>query len=219
VSVFVDHLVVAASSLAQGAAWCEAMLGVPPGPGGSHPLMGTHNRLLKVAGETFPDAYLEIIAIDPEAPPPARPRWFGLDEPALQAALARSPRLIHVVARSTMLDMHRWGLINVGLQPGEPVSAARDAAGGPLRWQILVRGDGKLLCGGALPTLIQWQGAHPAPAMPDAGVTLRALALAGVPDRARDVLRLRGVAVSASGHPALRATFATPLGEVTLAST
>jgi hypothetical protein len=37
--------------------------------------MGTHNRLLKL-GEGF---YLELIAIDPQAPPPGRPRWFGLD--------------------------------------------------------------------------------------------------------------------------------------------
>ena len=45
----IDHLVVAASSLDQGVAWCEATLGVTPGPGGEHPLMGTHNRLLRVA--------------------------------------------------------------------------------------------------------------------------------------------------------------------------
>ena len=50
----VDHLVVAAASLAQGAAWCEATLGVTPGPGGTHVLFGTHNRLLKIATPTFP---------------------------------------------------------------------------------------------------------------------------------------------------------------------
>ena len=60
----VDHLVVAAATLAQGVAWCEATLGLTPGPGGKHPLMGTHNRLLKIATAAFPEAYLEIIAID-----------------------------------------------------------------------------------------------------------------------------------------------------------
>jgi len=218
VTVALDHLVVAAHSLAQGVAWCEATLGVTPGPGGRHALMGTHNRLLKMATVAYPNAYLEIIAIDPEAPPPGRPRWFGLDDAALRERLADGPRLIHAVARSTMLDMHRWGLITVGQKPGDPVNAGRDTPEGRLEWQILLRDDGRLDCGGALPTLLQWKGRHPAEAMPESGVTLRSLALCGVPDRARDVLRLRGVSVTSAPGPALRATFATPLGEVTLES-
>lgn len=217
-TVTLDHLVVAAHSLAQGVAWCETTLGVTPGSGGRHVLMGTHNRLLKMATVAYPNAYLEIIAIDPEAPPPGRPRWFGLDAPALRERLADGPRLIHAVARSTMLDMHRWGLITVGQKPGDPVNAGRDTPEGRLEWQILLRDDGRLDCGGALPTLLQWKGRHPAEAMPDSGVTLRSLALCGVPDRARDVLRLRGVSVTSAPGPALRATFATPLGEVTLES-
>lgn len=218
-TVWVDHLVVAAATLAQGVAWCEATLGVVPGPGGRHALFGTHNRLAKMASEAYPDAYLEIIAVDPDAPPPGRVRWFGLDDPALQAELQQhAPRLVHVVARSTMLDMHRWGLINVGLQPGDPVSAHRETPEGRLAWQILVRADGRLLCGGALPTLIQWQGRHPTAAMAASGLALQALTLRGVPERARDVLRLRGVQVLADGTPALSATLATPRGEIVLES-
>ena len=217
-TVLVDHLVVAAATLEQGTDWCESVLGVRPGPGGKHPLMGTHNRLLKIATAAWPDAYLEIIAIDPAAPPPARPRWFGLDDPALQTRIVAEPRLIHVVASSTMLDMHRWGLIALGLQPGEPVSAGRDTPAGPLSWQILVREDGQLLCGGALPTLIQWLGRHPAAALPDSGLGLQSLALAGLPQRARDLLRLRGVFMGDGNGPALRATLTTPAGEVTLES-
>ena len=218
-TVWVDHLVVAAATLAQGVAWCEATLGVVPGPGGRHALFGTHNRLAKMASEAFPRAYLEIIAVDPDAPPPGRVRWFGLDDPALQAELQQhAPRLVHVVARSTMLDMHRWGLINVGLQPGDPVSAHRETPEGRLAWQILVRADGRLLCGGALPTLIQWQGRHPTAAMAASGRALQALTLRGVPERARDVLRLRGVQVLADGTPALSATLATPRGEIVLES-
>lgn len=212
----VDHLVVAAESLAQGVAWCEHTLGVTPGPGGKHPLMGTHNRLLKLATPKFADAYLEIIAIDPEAPAPGRARWFGLDDPALQQRLQQAPRLLHMVARSTMLDMHRWGLITLGQAPGDPVNAGRDTPHGRLDWQIVVRSDGQLLCGGALPTLIQWKGLHPATHMPDSGVTLQALALHGVPDRVRELLRLRGVTVDAAPGPALCATLRTPHGDVTL---
>lgn len=213
-AVAVDHLVVAAPTLAEGVAWCERTLGVTPGPGGKHPLFGTHNRLLKIESEAFPLAYLEIIAIDPEAPPPGRVRWFGLD--ALD--LSGGPRLIHWVARSTLLDMHRWGLINVGQQPGEPVAASRETPQGLLSWQILVREDGALLCGGALPTLIQWQGRHPAEVMPASGVVLKSLAPTGVPLRAAEVLRLRGLALSSDPGPALQAVLSTPRGDVTLTS-
>jgi hypothetical protein len=50
----VDHVVVAARSLQEGVAWCEQTLGVSPGPGGEHPLFGTHNRLLRIASVNFP---------------------------------------------------------------------------------------------------------------------------------------------------------------------
>ena len=214
-----DHLVVAAATLEQGVAWCEATLGVTPGPGGRHALMGTHNRLAKIATDAFPDAYLEIIAIDPQAPPPARVRWFGLDDPALQARLqASGPCLIHAVARTAQLDMQRWALITLGLKPGNPVRAGRETPEGPLAWQILLRDDGALECGGALPTLIQWEGRHPAQAMPESGLALRALTLHGVPERARELLKLRGVDVHPGPGPALQAVLDTPLGAVTLTS-
>jgi hypothetical protein len=65
----VDHLVVLATDLASGTAWCEHTLGVAPAAGGEHPLMGTHNRLLQLSGPAHPRAYLEIIAINPIATP------------------------------------------------------------------------------------------------------------------------------------------------------
>src|SRR3954467_4821103 len=95
----IDHLVVAAASLEQGAAWCEATLGVVPGPGGEHPLMGTHNRLLRIATVDHPRAYFEIIAVQPGRQPQGRRRWFDLDDEAGRASLAQhGPRLLHFVA-------------------------------------------------------------------------------------------------------------------------
>ena len=141
-----------------------------------------------------------------------------MDDALLQAGLQDGPRLLHLVARSTMLDMHRWGLITLGLKPGDPVAASRDTPAGRLSWQILVREDGALDCGGALPTLIQWQGLHPAANMSESGVTLQSLTLHGVPERARQVLRLRGVQVLATPGPALTATLLTPRGKVVLRS-
>lgn len=210
--VAVDHLVVAAATLAEGAAWCERMLGAAPEAGGRHALFGTHNRVLNIAGAGYAQAYLEIIAIDPEAPPPARRRWFGLDE----TDLSGGPRLIHWVGRSPMLDMHRWGLINVGEAPGDPVAASRSTPQGLLQWQILVRSDGRLAHAGALPTLIQWQGAHPTATMPARGVDLQALVVNHLPPRVREVLRLRGVTAVDDAGPALRARLSTPNGDVTL---
>lgn len=210
----VDHLVVAAATLEQGVAWCEATLGITPGPGGKHPLMGTHNRLFKIAAPAWPVAYFEIIAIDPAAPAPGRRRWYGLDEPALQARIAESPRLVHWVARTAALDMHRWGLVNLGLDPGLPLAVQRDTPQGPLSWQLLVRDDGALLAGGALPTLIQWQGRHPSEQLPASGVSLRALTIGGLAPPVRQLLSTAGV-VHADG-PALRAVLSTPQGEVTL---
>ena len=67
---------------------------------------------------------------------------------------------------------------------------------------------------GVLPTLLQWHCPHPAERMADAGVTLQSLAVGGVPSRARDVLRPRGV--TWRDQPGLAATFDTPLGVVTL---
>jgi hypothetical protein len=81
-----------------------------------------------------------------------------------------------------------------------------------------VRDDGRLDCGGALPTLIQWQGTHPAEHMADSGVTLQTLVLSGVPLRAKNVLRLPGVQVLPGAGPALVATLNTPRGEVALSS-
>jgi len=205
-----DHLVVAATTLADGIEYFAEITGVVPHAGGKHVAMGTHNALVRLSAHT----YLEIIAIDPAGTTPARPRWFGLDE----TDLATGPRLVHVVARSKQIGTHRHALMALGLVPGDPVAASRPTPGGVLSWQILVRDDGRLECGGALPTLIEWNGRHPTEAMPESGVTLKSLALAGVPDGARDALRLAHVAVSSTPGTPITAVLATPKGDVTLES-
>jgi hypothetical protein len=218
VNARIDHLVVAADSLEQGIAWCVTTLGVQPAGGGKHPLMGTHNQLLAISGERFPDCYLEIIAIDPDAPAPSRPRWFALDDPALRDAVRERPRLVHAVARTHMIEMVRWGLINCGLNPGEPVAVQRDTPHGLLKWRITVRDDGRTECAGALPTLIEWQGPHPCEHLPRTPVVLHELVLRGVPAQALDVLKLPAVQVSAIADASapLSATFDTPRGRVTM---
>jgi len=215
----IDHLVIAAHDLAQGVRWCEQTLGVTPGPGGRHPLMSTHNRLLKLdAGPAHPRAYLEIIAIDPEAPPPGRARWFGLDDAALQARLREAPRLVHWVAGTRRLDALRAALQAAGAEVGEPVQANRETPAGLLQWRITVRADGTPACRGALPTLIEWPGRHPADAMPASGITLESLMLRGLAPAAMEALQAPGVAFAEGGGAAVEAVLRTPRGTVQLSS-
>lgn len=210
-----DHLVVGASSLAEGLAWCEAQFGLVPGAGGKHALMGTHNRVFAVASARFPRAYLEIIAIDPQAPPPGRPRWFDLDDAALQRVLAQGPALIHWVARCDDLEAELAALRAQGIDAGEALAAERETPAGLLRWRIGVRTDGRRLAAGALPTLIEWGARHPADTLPDVGVVLDAMTLAGVPAVAAQ--RLPGHVGCADGDSTpLEAVFSSSRGAVVL---
>lgn len=220
----IDHLVVGAATLEQGVQWCEQVLGITPGPGGRHGFMGTHNRLFSISGAGHEQAYFEIIAVDPDAPPPGRTRWFDLDDAPLRAALAQGPRLLHWVLRCEDLAgaVQDWQAL--GIARGEILAAGRETPQGMLRWRITVREDGRRLMDGALPTLIAWDGPHPAQAMPSSGVTLRALRLAG-PQPGALAQALRGVGLSGvevAPQPAaqglLEAVLDTPRGEVTLRS-
>jgi Glyoxalase-like domain len=215
VSAVLDHLVVVAATLAEGVQWCEAVLGVTPGPGGQHPLMGTHNRLFDISGEAFPLAFFEIIAIDPAAPPPGRARWFGLDTLDLRSG----PRLLHWVARSSAIDAQSQALRAAGFDIGPAIAASRDTPQVRLEWHISVRDDGRLLAGGAMPTLIDWGRApHPTVSMHAPGVTLQGLTLRGLAPAAIQVLDCPGVAHAADAGPALSVTLDTPRGRVTLTS-
>jgi hypothetical protein len=198
-----DHLAISAARLDDGVATVERLLGVPMAGGGKHAAMGTHNRLLGLG-----DLYLEVIAIDPEAPGPDRPRWFDLDR------FAGPPHLTNWVVASDDLT------VPLAAGPpgwGRPMSLAR----GDYRWQMVVPDDGKLPFDNAFPALIRWEGAlHPAPALPDRGLRLQRLevihpkadalraALVGLDDPR--VVILDGPA------PALRAVIDTPDGARTL---
>jgi len=221
----IDHLVVAAASLAEGEAWCESTLGVTPGAGGEHPLMGTHNRLLRIATVDHPRAYLEIIAINPSDDGGQRRagrRWFDLDDEVLaQGIHAHGPRLVHFVASVPGLRAATASLACLGIERGEPVRASRATPRGLLEWQITLRDDGQRLFDGCLPTLIEWGHVHPAGAMAESGVTLHSLAVshprAAALRSAYEAIGLNDVPV-ADGDPCLAATLLTPRGRVRLES-
>lgn len=205
-----DHLVLATRDLTQGTAWLEDYLGATLSPGGVHGAMGTHNRLLKLG----PQLYLELIAIDPAAPQPARPRWFALESPEMQARLAERPRLIHWVARTN-------DIVAESAACPEPLGEITPMRRGEFEWLITVPTDGHLPGDGLIPTLIEWRvPQHPAAGLPEAGCAL--MKLEGFhPDPAQIGAALTGLGLdmALALHPAepgevpgLLAYLKTPLG-------
>jgi Glyoxalase-like domain len=228
-STRMDHLVVVAATLEQGVAWCESTLGITPGPGGEHPLMGTHNRLFRIATVDYPRAFFEIIAINPAAPQPVPARtgrWFDMDSPALRDRIAQNgPQLVHFVASLPDLPAALAALHAQGIERGPAIDASRMTPRGLLRWQITVRDDGARLFDGALPTLIQWQDdvphAHPANGMAESGVILQSVTVTHPQAQAlRNAYAAIGmVGVSVREGPAnIAATLLTPRSVVTLES-
>jgi hypothetical protein len=160
-SMVLDHLVVGAASLEAGLLHLQDRLGILVPPGGSHPLMGTHNRLMRIGEGLF----LEIIAIDPAAPPPGRRRWFALDDPVQRSRIAERPRLIAWVAGTRSLDSV--------LERAPVLGSAITATRGALSWRIGIRDDGALAEEAMLPVPIEWpDGPHPAERMEDLGIRL-----------------------------------------------
>jgi hypothetical protein len=216
--VAVDHLVVAARTLAEGVAWCEATLGVRASAGGQHVFMGTHNRVIDVSSPRFARSYLEIIAIDPDLPAPPRARWFDLDDPRLQRQLQQhGPQLVHWVARCDDIEAACAAARAAGIDAGDVTDAERMTPTGLLRWRIALRADGRRPLAGAAPTWIQWGERHPTDTLAASGVTLESVCVdARVVD---DALLPPGVErVSAPAEPVLSAVLGTPNGRVSLRS-
>jgi hypothetical protein len=206
-----DHIVIGAASLAEGVRFVRERLGVDIPPGGKHPLMSTHNHLMRLGSSAF----LEVIAIDPDAPAPQRRRWFDMDDPAMRTRLAKGPHIITWVVRSP-------DIIAAQQASAYPLPAVINARRDALSWRMTVAEDGRIPGEGALPHVIQWDGGarpwermadtgcsldafvitHPDPAMISAG--LRSIGAAGLP----------GVVVEMGPAPALGARVVTPSGAV-----
>ncbi|MEX0957746.1 MAG: VOC family protein [Burkholderiales bacterium] len=184
-----DHIVVIAPTLRSGVEWVRDALGVAPQPGGAHREMGTHNCLLRL-GES---AYLEVIAVDADAPAPDRPRWFGLDRLALDDA----PRLAAWVARTA--DIRAAHSVC-----GEPLGGIERMSRGDLSWLITIPEDGSLPQAGAAPMLIEWATGtpHPATRLDDSRHELLQLQVFHAqPDRIAAVLDSIGFEGAVRMHP------------------
>ena len=204
-----DHLVFASRDLTSGMDWVETHLGMRPTPGGEHGYFGTHNALLP-----FQRGYLEVIAINPAAPQPTHPRWFELDTPAMHERLRSGPALIHWVAGVTSIER---AVRRSTEDHGDVLALSR----GTNRWQLTVPPDGSLPMQGVLPSLIQWESLAPNARPPGSDMTLERLHLRTPhPERlhaALDALGFIGTPLDVTqGNTALRATFQTAGGPVTL---
>jgi hypothetical protein len=202
-----DHLAITAPTLAEGVEYVRSILGVAPQPGGRHPRMGTHNCLLSLG----PSAYLEVIAVDPEAPPPPEPRWFRLDR-----VRSERPRLAAWIARTD--DLPSAAAADPAYARIEPFE--RNA----LRWDLTLPPDGGLVRDGVAPLLIHWKTRpHPAEALPPSGCILERLE--GVHPEAEAVAALLGriglqdpVRITPGPRPGLAAHILTPAGPRVLTS-
>jgi len=206
-----DHLVIGARSLEEGRSFVADLLGVSPVAGGTHPHMGTHNVLLSLGGSV----YLEVIAVDPEAEPPDRPRWFSLDNPKIRQGLKQGPRLLTWVARAPDI---------AGLKRLSPYAKCdvREMSRADLRWLFAFTEDGECPGGGLLPHVIEWRGsAHPTDVLPESGCHFSALR-GHFDDSDSDTLARMGLESIFTGQTSgqagqrLSAVIKTPRGEITL---
>jgi len=152
-----DHIAIAAPTLAEGADYIRNLTGLTFPTGGEHPDMGTHNLLTAIG----PDTFAEVIAINPDAPAPDRPRWFGLDNPTEQA---KFPCTQAWVLRTDDIDGCIAKAAELGIDLGRATPFRRDA----LRWRFAVTDDGEIPLNGAAPLLLQWDEtgpSHPASRM------------------------------------------------------
>lgn len=158
--LILDHITVVARSLDEGVAHVCDALGINMPSGGAHPAMGTHNRLMALG----PDFFLEVIAVDPDAPQPSRSRWFALDDfdsnPQLGTWVLSTPNIPETLAE-------------LPASVGQAVPITRDK----LSWLISIPDDGSMPMSGAFPTMIEWSEGTPAGRITDLGCRLHSLSI------------------------------------------
>ena len=201
---YIDHITITAPSLELGAELVERVLGVTPQKGGEHPRMGTHNLFVRLGDSVF----LEIIACNPNAEKPKRPRWFALDNlnsdslAKLRTWVVRTENIKNTVEKSSEY-----------LGDIEPMSR------GDTTWLITIPKDGSIPLAGGAPPLIEWHvDGHPAIKMTDFGLSLTKLLITHPEpeklSRVLDSIILKGaVEITYAKEVKITAIIDTPAGE------
>jgi hypothetical protein len=146
-----DHLVYATPDLDTTVNDLAHRLGVRASAGGQHPGRGTRNAILALG----PSSYLEIVGPDPSQPPPAAPRWFGIDR-------LSEPKLVAWAVATTNLERVASAAAAQRVPLGRVISGGRTRPDGlRLTWHVT---DPTTIIGdGIVPFLIDW-GSSPHPA-------------------------------------------------------
>ena len=205
-----DHIALGTADLKKGVSYLKTILGVEVPQGGKHPLMGTHNHVMR----TGTDEFFELIAIDQEAQKPSRTRWFSLDDPKTAAHIAERPRALCWVVRTNDID----ALVNKSpLDLGEAITVTR----GDLKWRLTVPQDGSLGEGGLIPAFIEWpEGVHPVASQQDLGVKIKKIILThpepAYLQKQLDMLAIAHLAEIQKGTRALSFEVQTPNGLIRL---
>lgn len=204
----VDHVIYAVPDLATGIERVAALLGVRPEIGGRHPAFGTRNALLSLGGGT----YLEVMAHDPELPPPGRGVLFALDR-------LPEPRVITWVLRAEDVDERADRSRAAGVPIGQVVSGGRERPdGSALTWRFT--DPYAFPFGGVVPFLIAWgRSPHPSATLPVGGALEALELLHPEAERAGSALRVLGsdLPVHVGDRPRVRARIRTDRGLVELA--
>ncbi|WP_374673264.1 VOC family protein [Ideonella sp.] len=181
----VDHLTVLSATLDMGIAWVQRALGVHADRSGQPDTMGTHQARVRLGHSQF----LQIVAIDPRARRPPRPRWFGLDR-------GQTPRRPQLASWSVRSD----DILRAATGSPEPLGAVRSLARGPVQWRMTLRDDGALPLSGTAPVLVQWpDGGSPAATLADKQCALLGLELL-TPEPARLHALLQDLQVDGLDH-------------------
>jgi Glyoxalase-like domain len=180
----VDHFTIGTASLEEGVAALRGVLGVDIPRGSKHTAMSTHNCVTQAGNESF----LELLAIDPDAPDPGRARWFSMDDPAARRRISERPRALCWVVNTDDLDRV---VATSPVDLGEIVHFSR----GERTWRLTVPKDGHLPENGLVPAFIEWSpGPHPSSAQQDLGVRLDRVRLTHPePETLRSKLKALGV--------------------------
>lgn len=206
----IDHFTIGRASLEQGETEMLQRLGVQPPRGSKHDAMSTHNCVMQAGKECF----FELMAIDPDALAPGRPRWFSLDDPGTRSRIAERCRTLGWVVRTDHLD----GIVAASpIDLGDVVTFTR----GTRSWRLTVPADGSLTEGGLVPAFIEWSpGPHPSTGQADLGVRLAGVRLTH-PEPARLSALLAALSVDHlaqvhEGDAGLAFILDTPAGRVVL---
>lgn len=207
----IDHVVIGAADLEKATKQVEGLIKSNFSTGGKHPLMATHNRLIKLQNSI----YMEVISIDPSASMPQfssqTKRWFSLDSRSTKRRLSLAPQpLCWVVA----VDNIERAVAHCDYNPGNIIEVTRD----DLRWRLTVPKTGKLSLGGVLPILIEWpNGENPAKKMPETNLCLQQLTLFhSNPNKIKGILsklKISGPINIKLGEPRIQFSFKTERGE------